>query len=92
MPEGCRFSFLIGGVNNGLEGEKEDDKHGGGVDFHKQRDAVRGLQLETGGGVKMRAQQFRSLEALPGDPDQAPPGFRRRFAIKLRRSFARVKG
>lgn len=40
----------------------------------------------------MRAEEFQSLEALPGDPDEDLSGLRRRFAIKLRRSFARVSG
>jgi hypothetical protein len=40
----------------------------------------------------MRAEELQSLEALPGDPDQAPIGFRRRFALKLRRSFNQLKG
>lgn len=40
----------------------------------------------------MTPDEFQSLQGLPRNPDRKVPGFKQRFAIKLRRSFARVKG
>lgn len=40
----------------------------------------------------MKADDLSSLRGLPGDPDQSPPGFRRRFVIRVRRSLAVMRG
>lgn len=40
----------------------------------------------------MKTEDFQSLRGLSGDPDQTPPRFRRRFAIKVRRSLVKISG
>ncbi|MFB6115545.1 MAG: hypothetical protein ABEK04_04565 [Candidatus Nanohalobium sp.] len=40
----------------------------------------------------MKSEEFKNLQGLPRNPDRKVPGFRQRFAIKLRRSFNLLKG
>ena len=60
----------------------------GGIDFQTEPgNSFRGLQLKAGGVDTMNSEEFKSLQGLPRNPDRTVPGFRQRFALKLRRSL-----